>query len=170
MDQLSTLATGAGEKLSAITSLPTDVLVLAGAALALAYYGMQLGKYRLVAFILALYPAAVVTPLLSPYLEGVLGGDLARSVVFLGFALTAHIGLSHVICSEFSGGFAASAVESALFGALAVGVLLSLGFTVDAIDGVRIFSESIRHFVTGTYALGWVVGSVALCVFTARRF
>ncbi len=167
--QISTLVGDAGRGLDFVTNLPTDVLLLAAAVIALTFYGVRLGKYRVVALLFALYPAAIATPLLSPYLEQVVNLDLARSVVFLGFALVAHIGFSHIVCCEFSGGPGAF-LEGALFGILITGVALTLGFAVGAIDSVHMFSNLVRGYATGLYALLWVVASVAVPIATARRF
>lgn len=166
---IPSLVSDASAGINFVTSLPTDVLILVGATITLALYGVQLGKYRLVALLFALFPAAIATPLLSPYLEGILNADLARSIVFIGFTLIAHVGFSHIVCCEFSGG-AGSIIEGVLFGVLITGTLLSLGFTIDALDGVRAFSDLVRHYTTGGYALLWIVGSITATIVTARRF
>ncbi len=169
MKEISTLASDAERGINFVTNLPTDIPVIVGGVIALTLYGVRLGKYRVVALLFALFPAAIVTPLLSPYLEGILNPDLARSVVFLGFTLIAGIGFSHIVCCEFGGSLGALA-EGALFGILTVGTLLSLGFSVDALDGVYSFSDVVRGYVAGAYALAWIVGSVAATIITARRF
>ncbi len=169
MQGISTIVNDAERGIGFVTNLPADVLILVGGTVALALYGVRLGKYRLVALILSLFPAAILTPLVAPYLDQVVSPDLARSVVFLGLALLIHIGLSHIVCCEFSGGVGAFA-EGALFGALAVGTLLSLGFAVGAIDGVHVFSDAVRGYATGFYSLMWIAGSIAATIITARRF
>ncbi len=154
------LDAGGGRVLEAIGSLSSDVLLLGGALTLCVALGLTKGKDTLLALLLALYPAVVVTGECPFYgrLGGSMGGVLEPMVVFLVTWVAVFFIIQNYIHSMYPASGFWRLVEIVVLSLGAVGLCVAALYHVVGIERIHDFSSLIDTLVAAPAAwAAWIV-------------
>lgn len=157
------LNTLSSETLAYLSSLGVDVLALVVVAFVLSSLGFVKGKYELIALLLAVYPAALLT-LLFPYAEtlGFGNGPLDKTLMFGSFLLVGTLLFRMYIETSFTRSRAWRVVEILILALACTGATLATLIHVCNVEQLYAFSPLIRDIFGGPVGLfWWLVGPLA---------
>jgi len=138
-----------------VLSFSSDIVVLVALSAIFASIGLFFGKKRLVAIILAFYPAGLIFSVF-PFFKNATG-FLSETLVFLVFFLLSFYLFGFILSTEFSYLRIRRLFEATILGITATALTISFSYHVVVVTSLYNFSTSIDRLFLGQMYFWWLL-------------
>lgn len=148
--------------------VPKDILLAVALVALMVAIAVWKGKQALFAVIIAMYPSALLTPLVATLLSPHLTHHHVSVLVFITLIVLIYLPIRSVIGSFYHGSGPKKWFEIIILGILSTGLLFSLLLTATTFQSLFTFSESMQTlFVGSIQSVLWMIIPV-LCLKLCR--
>jgi hypothetical protein len=148
--------------------VPKDILLAVALVTLMVAIAVWKGKQALFAVIIAMYPSALLTPLVATLLSPYLTHHHVSVLVFVTLIVLIYLPIRSVIGSFYHGSGPKKWFEIIILGILSTGLLFSLLLTATTFQSLFTFSESMQTlFVGSIQSVLWMIIPV-LCLKLCR--
>ncbi len=148
--------------------VPKDILLATALIALMVAIAVWKGKQALFSLIVAMYPSALATPLLSALIAQSVTYQHVSVLVFISLTAVVYLPIRSIIGSFYHGSGPKKWFEIILLGVLATGLLFSLLLTATTFQSLFSFSNPMEKlFVGSIQSVLWIIVPV-LCLKLCR--